>query len=70
MAFWNDWSHAANRAAERAAAETCAKCEAQKVVGYSNLGIPLVACPNCQPDLVRNGQRTVDEIFYGDRRAS
>lgn len=64
MSWWGDWSARAQAVAERAAGETCAKCGSQKAVGYSNLGIPVVACPDCQPDLVGNGQRTVDEIFY------
>ena len=66
MGWWNEWAEAGEKAKARAASETCDRCGGPKVLGYSNLGIPLTCCPTCSPSLVANGRRTVDEVFYAD----
>lgn len=60
---WAESFVAAGRAAEeRAAAETC-ECGSEKTVGYSNLGIPVVCCPSCQPTLYANRKKPVGEAW-------
>lgn len=64
MSNWlNEWAAAGSAAADRATDTPCPRCGGAQTVGYSNLGIPLVACPSCSPSLVANGKRTVDEVW-------
>jgi hypothetical protein len=67
MSFTSDWVAAA-RAAEISASVSYCDCGAAKTVGYSDLGIPLVACPVCQPSLVANGRKSVGAAWgYQER---
>ena len=62
MTWTGQWVEAANAAEERAAREKCPRCHTQKVLGYSNLGIPTTCCPNCSPDML-GSKRTVGEAW-------
>jgi hypothetical protein len=62
MSYTTDWV-AAGRSAEQRAAEPCEHCGGGRVVGFSNLGVPIPACPTCQPTLVENGSKPVGEAW-------
>jgi len=63
MSWTSEWVDACSAAEKRAASQTCDRCGTQKVIGYSNLGIPLTACPSCSPSLVANGKRSVGDVW-------
>lgn len=64
-----DWIDAGRAAAERAERESCETCGTPKVVGYSNLGVPMAICPTCSPSLAANGKRAVGDVFgIGEER--
>lgn len=64
--FTTDFVATARAAAERA--DRVHECGTKMEVGYSNLGIPVTACPTCAPTLVANGKRTVGEAWGFNER--
>ena len=63
MSWLNEWTKAGTAAKERAEATPCPRCGGEQTIGYSNMGIPLVACPACSPSLVANGKRAVEDVW-------
>lgn len=68
MTTWTtDWVEVGRHAEARAAEEVC-ECGSQKVVGYSNMGIPVVVCPVCSSSLVANRHKPVGEAWGYEER--
>lgn len=68
MEFISEWAKVATEVKNRAESRTCGRCESPMTIGYSNLGIPVQACPSCMPGLVRNGQRPCGEAWGIEER--
>lgn len=66
MGWLNEWAALGTKHAENAANRRCEGCGGRLTVGYSNMGIPIPACPTCHPDRVAMGQRSFDSVF-GER---
>ena len=68
MSWLSDWAATATAVKANAEQETCPRCGTTKTVGYSNLGVPVKACPHCQGDLVENGRRPSGEVLGMEER--
>ena len=56
------WLMVANEAQKKADAEKCPDHDVQKVVGYSNLGVPMAVCPVCSPSIADNAHKPVGDV--------
>jgi len=64
MAWLEEWANAATDLKDRLEREPqLHSCGTRMVLGYSNLGVGIAACPKCSPELIRNARRPIGDVM-------